>query len=604
MRLLRVNYFIVFVMLLFSSLSATQLKLEITNNGQGRAGAQTVSVGTPFEVTVSITDGDRNTGTLELETTDQVKIVGSSRSTNVEMVNGNYSSQTAYIFQLHALAEGEIKLGPAHLRQGSETFNSNILELKATKAAEQPQASVPQATDNAAVLCRLTANKKTALIGEPITAKVTVLSRGQILQVSMEPPKFPGFIVKEIQNVSRRQETFNGAQYNVIEKSYVIIPSEQGTKSIEPVKVAFAVPVKQKSRHQGLFEDAFFAGFFDQARIEQKTTLSNALPLTINPLPENQGQIEGVGEFNSFTAHINKKEAHVNEALTLKLEVTGQGNLDQIVTPKLILPAFMKAYDSKSTIKEDLASDYHGGKKTFEYVIQIAQEGDAEIPSQEFTYFDTVSKATRTIKTPPISVHLTPAPQTLQSKINHVKTTEDIEEDPAIAQPQPEKKKKQDISFIQEDGPIMLRTNGGLNFFFLFLLLLLIAAVIFGNLFILTIKTMIFPQLFKNRLYKKKLALLNNEFSALQHHKQVDKLYQFFVKFLAIKCNVEIEAITHDWLQEYLSKNQWEETKINHFFDFLNECAGCHFVSNSTQPTVDHEELFKKGSYWLLLLSK
>jgi hypothetical protein len=615
MRLLCTKNIVLGMMLLFFPLSATQLKLELSNDGQGRAGGNAVAANVPFEVTVTVIDGNRDTGTVELNGADQVKVVGTSCSTNISMLNGRFSSQTSYIYQLNALKEGPLKLGPAQLKQGGQTIESNTLELQVSKAPDQPQpasakggttptsatAEASTSEQQAAILCRLTANKKTAVVGEPITTKLTILSRGPILQVAMEPPKFSGFMVKEIQSVSRRQETFQNATYNVLEKQYILIPNEHGAKTIEPVKVAYAVPVRHRPRHHSLFDDAFFAGFFDQERIEQKTAISNALQVTIAALPENQGQIDGVGEFTSFTAHVNKKEAHVNEALTFTLEISGEGNLEQIVTPKLILPAFMKAYDSKTSTAEDTTSDYHGGKKTFEYVIQIAQEGDAEVPSQQFVYFDTAHKTIKTLKTPPVTVHLTPAPQVQQPKIAPVKATEEPEEDTATAQPK--KNIKKDISFIQEDGPIMQGSRPGINLFILLLLLLLIPALMVGKRFFTPAKAKLFPQLFKDRNRKKYLDQLHKEFDILQQQKQIDKLYQFFVKFLATTHNVEVETITHDWLQELLVNLHWEEAKINEFFDFLNECASCHFVSPA-HAKVDHTQLFKKGSYWLLLLSK
>lgn len=616
MRLCYKKYFLLWTTFIFFSASATQLKLELTNNGQGSAGGNTVTAHTPFEVTVTVSEGDRNTGSVTLDGADQVKIVGTSRSTNISMINGQFSSQTSYIYQLYALKEGDLKLGPAQVKQNNQTISSNTLDLKVLKAPEQPQQPQQQGTSTqasnnnqaadqtTAVLCRLTANKKTALVGETIIAKVSILSRGPILQVGMEQPKFPGFMVKETPNTARRQETFNNVLYNVLEKKYLLTPTEPGTKTIEPVQIAYAVPVKQRPRHRGLFDDAFFSGFFDQERIEQKNAASNALQLTITTLPENQGQIDGVGEFTSFTAHLNKKEAHVNEALTLRLELTGEGNFNQIATPKLTLPPFMKAYDSKTSVKEDAATEGLSGKKTFEYVIQIAQEGDAEIPAQQFTYFDTATHATKTIKSSPVMVHLTPAPQTQQSKVLHVKEPEETPEESSASPQKKPTKTKQDISFIQEDGPINSRAGSGIGFIMFLLLMLLIPGAIFSNQAIVRVKTKLSPNLFKQHTHQKQLDHLQKEFAILQQKSHIDQLYQFFIKILAARCNVDVEAITHEQLQAYLANQNWEEQRINDFFDFLNECASYRFVSNTTRSKINLDELFKKSSHWLLLLSK
>ncbi len=609
-------FILIYCMVLTQSFAATSLKLEVMDNGHGKADSQKVFAGVPFEVAISVTEGDRNTGTVELEKTDKISIVGTSRSTNISMFNGKFTSQTTYLYQLIAPQEGTIKLGPARVKQGDQTIESNVLELTVAPASEQSkeqnsnqpgssagQSHVTQEQKNqddqqSTVLCRLTTNKKSIVVGEPITAKIIILSHGPIAQIAIEPPKFPGFMVKEIQKISRRQETHKNQLYDILEKKYILTPSESGQKTIEPIKVAYAIPLKHRPRHHRLFDDVF-AGFFDQDRLEQKATTSNPLHIIVDQLPDSKKQIDGVGDFTSFDASISKREAHVNEALTFKLEITGMGNLDQIPTPKLVLPAFIKAYDSKATVQEDLNNDYHGSKKTFEYVIQIAQEGDAEIPSQQFTYFDTATKTVKTLKTAALSVHLTPSPKTQQPRI---KSTATESEEAPTPQPTPKAHPK-DINFIQEDGPISHRPSTGINPLLLLILILVIPAIIFTHRMIKSIASKALPHITRGRSRKKYFDRLSKEFDSLSRNNQVDKLYQFFIKFLATKYGANAEAITHDVLYDYLSKNQWAEEKINDFFDFLNECAGYRFISQTTSKKNDFEGIFKKGSYWLLLLT-
>lgn len=584
-----------FVACMLQALGATSLKIEVTNDGQGRSGGQTVFANTPFAVTVSVLDGDQDTGSVELAVPNQIKVMGRSHSTSISMVNGKYSSQVAHVYQLYALQEGPIKIGPARLKNGDQSIESNVLDLTVAKAPEQPQSE-----KKPAVLCRLTADKKTVVVGEPVVVRLTILSRGQITQFGMEPQKFSGFMVKEIQKDIHRREEFNKVMYDVFEKRFVLIPSEQGQKVIDPVKLAYNVPVRIRQQNRGLFGDPFFSAFFEQDRVEQKITISNALSITVDPLPEDQGQIDGVGEFMVFHASLNKKEAYVNEALTLKLELVGMGNLDQVPTPKLILPPFIKAYESKASIQEDLTTDYHGGKKSFEYVVQIAQEGDAEIPSQLFTYFDTRTKTIKTLKTPVLPVHLTPGAQAQPPKIS-VALAEERE-----ASPLPQKTRKQDISFIQEDGPITRRSrdNGtGINLFIFLFLVFLVPLIIFGKNLIGGMVKWCLPRFFKGRIHKKQIAKLYQELDALHKSNQGDKLYQFFVKLLATVAGTSVEAVTHEWLHEYLIKEQWQEKRIGEFFDFLNECARCNFVSYATPSKSDFNELFKKSSHWLLSLT-
>jgi hypothetical protein len=617
MKIARIYCYILFGLLLYAAIyAAPQLSMEVSDDGQGNAGVQDVYVDIPFEVTVTVSNGDRDTGQVDFDASDQVKIAGSGKSTNITMVNGKFSSQTTYTFQLYALKEGDIKIGPAHLNQGGQVINSNILTLKAGKAQNQSrsnnQAEQATSTQNTTsseqqtvVLCRLTAHKKNAYIGEPIIVKMTILSRGTVLQVAIEPPKFPGFTVKENQNVTRRQESLKNVPYNVLEKQYVLYPTGSGVKIIDPVRVSYTMPVKQRPRHHSLFDEGFFADFFDQGRVQQKTVTSNSLQLSVEKLPEDQGEVDGVGEFTSFTATINKKKANVNEALTLTLEIVGKGNLDQVVAPKLILPDFIKAYDSKSTIHEDLTSDHCSGKKAFEYILQIAQGGDQEIPSQQFVYFDSVNKSVKTLKTLPILVQLTSVSSMPPQNISPKKAL--VEQEDEEISPEPQKQKKienNDISFIQEDGPIMCHAHRGFNVFIFLLLLLLIPFIFWCKRITDYFKKILFPRLIKNRSRRKNLDQLDEKFDTLKNGARMDQLYQFYIHFFATKYGVEDKAVTHELIKEYLDSCQWEESKINDFFDFLNECASFQFLSGVPHDKTNKANPFKRGAYWLLLLKK
>jgi hypothetical protein len=85
--------------------------------------------------------------------------------------------------------------------------------------------------------------------------------------------------------------------------------------------------------------------------------------------------------------------------------------------------------------------------------------------------------------------------------------------------------------------------------------------------------------LIKNRSRRKNLDQLDEKFDTLKNGARMDQLYQFYIHFFATKYGVEDKAVTHELIKEYLDSCQWEESKINDFFDFLNECASFQFLS-------------------------
>lgn len=603
------RFFTICTFFLYSSLAATSVSLSLTDNGNG-VGGQTVMVGVPFDVSVVVEGGDRETGGIDLALPNHVEVVGSSSSTNVSMINGSFSSTRTQLYRLRTQQEGELKLGPARVRQGDKTIESSLLVLTVVKAHEagavpsgqsgQVRDQAVQSEHAAALMCRITANKKSLVVGEPVVVRIMVLSRGQIRIDSLEVPSFPGFSVKEIQKVAHRQEMVENVSYTVLEKRYVITPLEPGAKTIEPAAVVYIVPVRGRQQARTPLDDVF-GSFFGQAQFEQKRAVSNPLVFSVDPLPDLQVAIDGVGDFTALQASVDKREAHVNEPVTFKLELVGMGNFDQIPAPRLTLPPFIKAYDSKSSTKEDLSTDYQGGRKRFEYIMQIAQEGDAEIPAQQFTFFDTQTKTVKTLMSPALSVHLTPGAPVQPLRV----IPEAIEEAPA-EDSHAQKENVQELSSIQEDGPIMRRSHvsgGMINFWVMLFLCIFVPAFIFGRGFVERATQRFLPSFFKNRLYKKRLEALRREFDVLCQKRDAGALYPFFIKTLGGVFQVPLDGVTHEAVHGYLSKERWTEAMIGEFFDFLNACAGYNFIAQASPIGCEFDELLKKGGHWFFLLT-
>jgi len=98
-----------------------------------------------------------------------------------------------------------------------------------------------------------------------------------------------------------------------------------------------------------------------------------------------------VGDFN-LTADIDKPEVNSNEAVTLKVKISGNGNLKYINPFDIDFPADFDVYDPK--VIENIKHSENGayGHKTFEYLMIPRRAGQYTIPKFSFAYFDSESK--------------------------------------------------------------------------------------------------------------------------------------------------------------------------------------------------------------------
>lgn len=110
-------------------------------------------------------------------------------------------------------------------------------------------------------------------------------------------------------------------------------------------------------------------------------------PVTIDvkPLPSGKpASFSGaVGTF-SMTADISSNNVKTDEAVTIKVKITGNGNVKLVKNPEVVFPNDFDVYDPK--VEMDIKTTTAGvsGSKTIEYMAIPRYAGDFEIPAIAF----------------------------------------------------------------------------------------------------------------------------------------------------------------------------------------------------------------------------
>jgi len=84
---------------------------------------------------------------------------------------------------------------------------------------------------------------------------------------------------------------------------------------------------------------------------------------------------------------VDRDHVNVGEAVTLKLVITGQGNLRKLAAPPLPRLDGWKAYEPKVSVNLD-QGDKVSGSKIVEYLLLPERPGATDIPSSTLAYFD------------------------------------------------------------------------------------------------------------------------------------------------------------------------------------------------------------------------
>jgi hypothetical protein len=133
--------------------------------------------------------------------------------------------------------------------------------------------------------------------------------------------------------------------------------------------------------------------------------VSNPVRLDVEPLPPGRpDSYSGVVGNLSLSASLDPDSADANEAVTLTLTATGEGNLRAIPEPSLDLPADFEAYPPEVSESVQRSGAGLRGSKSWEYVLIPRAPGDRSIPSVSLGYYDTNAESFRVAETEPLNL--------------------------------------------------------------------------------------------------------------------------------------------------------------------------------------------------------
>ncbi len=336
-----------------------------------------------------------------------------SQSQSVSAVNGKITSvstfQYAYFFR--AEKEGKFIIPAVTARIKGKVYSSNPVTIEVVKSQSQGTSQgtgtgTARGTGSTApgendLFVRVIPDKTEAYIGEQIMATFKVYTRQPNLagiDHNFKGPDFTGFFTEVIQTPQPRslqRETFNNdIYYTAVIRRMMIIPQKSGELIIDPFEVDAAIRREVRRR---ISNDPFFDDFVipDIQDVPVKLK-SRQVKINVKSLPPNApASFNGaVGNFKLKTS-ISNNSTTTNDPLTLKVAVTGKGNLKLINDVTVIVPYDFEKFDPVINTKFD---NPLSGTKTFEYLIMPRIAGNFTIPPVEFTYFDTEAGQYKTLR--------------------------------------------------------------------------------------------------------------------------------------------------------------------------------------------------------------
>lgn len=386
----------------------------------GRAPAQ-VAVGEQFRLTYTVnTDNveEFRAGNIP-EALEVLMGPSTSSQSSFQMVNGKTSSSSSVTFTyiVSANKAGNYTIPAARAKVDGKQMHSNVLHVKVSGSASSSQQGRGQRSGNDsgaqtssghisgnALFMKVSANKSRVHEQEPILLTYKVYTLVNLTSLTGKMPDLKSFYTREVplpQQKSFHIETLNGRPYRTVTwQQYVMFP--QTTGKLEIPSLDYEGMVMLENRDVDPFE-AFFNGGSGYTEVK-KVIKAPGLTVTVDPLPAHPSNFSGgVGTF-SLSASLDKDKVKANDPVTLRIVVSGVGNMKLIKQPTIVLPKDFDQYDAKVTDKTKLSTNGIEGNMVYDVLIVPRHQGTYELQPVEFVYFDTKSGSYKTLRSQPFTL--------------------------------------------------------------------------------------------------------------------------------------------------------------------------------------------------------
>ena len=341
---------------------------------------------------------------------------GPAKSLNRRIVNGNFSMTMSYSYKLKPKRKGSYRIGPATIVKDAQTLTTDAVSIKVTESAGQQQSrqagkngrtATQRIQDNLYIKCMV--DNTEPYRGEQIRAIYKLFINVGVSDYEVKAtPQFNGFwkeVIKDPQKFNVRTERVDGERFKTAVLSKVaLFPQRAGELKLDPFKMKFDV----RYRDDGGNERGF-SRFRRNYKTKTLTISSSPVSIDVKPLPDGApASFAGlVGEFN-LSSSLERKQAKMNEPVSLKLTLAGKGNFNKVQPPQLPIPPTFDTYAPETTNQVSAKSGEVEGVKTFKYLLIPRSPGQHKLDPFPVTYFNPTEEKYVTETTPAFDIRVRP----------------------------------------------------------------------------------------------------------------------------------------------------------------------------------------------------
>ncbi len=533
---------------------------------------------------------------------------GPNQSQSTQWINGVTSSSITYSYILSADQSGKFTINSAYITVNGKRFKTQPVTITVRKGNKQTKKeksgdvnlnSQAEKIVRKNLFLKLYVDKSQAYEGEPIVATYKLYVHPQLQLVNLGQPTMPtfnGFWTQDlgIKELKFHTETLNGIPYRVADlKKVVLLAQQSGDLKIEPMKIESVVRLEIKGRRRrsnSPFGDSFFDDFFNRNYRDFKFTItSRSTKIHIKTLPAGAPEnfTGAVGVFNVKTS-IDKNKVKTGDAVTLKVKISGIGNLKLIDALPLDLPPDIDMFDPKISDNINVSNSGMSGNKLFEYYLIPRTPGKYKIKPLVFSYFDLKEKKYKTLSSDEFVISVSQGSGNSSSIVSGV-NKKDV------------KYLGKDIRFIKTSWSGETMSKAGFSSSIFFYMLLLLAPIIYFIIFFyakrreeLNRDVMLMRNRKASAVAKKRLSVARTYIEKNSENEFYEEISKVLTGYTADKLSIPLSQFTRENALMELNKYNVDNDTIERLLSTIDYCESVRYAPTSEKLSM--QEVYDKAS--------
>ncbi|MCG6117640.1 MAG: BatD family protein [Aquimonas sp.] len=324
------------------------------------------------------------------------RVLGSSSSTQVSIVNGQRRSQTLWGVLLEPLEEGVIGIPPLEVHGGrTEPLRLTVLP---------PERPAPGVGDD--VLLEVEISTDQPYVQRQVVYTLRLLYAVALLEGQLDEPQVPGAELRRLGGDATYTRDAGGRRYNVIERRYALLPQASGTLEIPGPR----------------FRGRALTGRSGSRMLDPGSTVSAAAEariLEVRPRPAAGGEpwLPAL-ELDYRLQTGAEAEIRVGEPITLNLRLSARGlAAEQLPELRLAPVPGAELYPDQEASATREGPRGLEGERSRGFALVPTRAGVLELPEQVLEWWDTAADAPRQARIPARRFQVLAAPGAVDADV-------------------------------------------------------------------------------------------------------------------------------------------------------------------------------------------